>query len=165
MNEIIIKRLDIDLFKSSHLIFRDEGLIKPGAKTRRYNVFDKTNRSLLGFIKWFPNWRQYCFFPLNSLFNCECLREVALFCEEVTTAHKSRLPGLKKREKEQKLARRQKRIEKLKKKKLTKDKSLDIIESKEVERQIEPVLTENQLVEGCQADFDAPEYTQGSYRV
>ena len=107
-----IERIDKDLFKSSHLTFRDDGPVSKGAKTRQFSVFSSSSRALLGYVKWWTSWRQYCFFPLNSLFDPKCLRQIAQFCEEATAAHKSRLP-LKKHEKKLMLARRQRRMAQL----------------------------------------------------
>ena len=92
---IEIKRIDLDLFKSRNLTFRDDGLIHSGAKTRQFSVFNTSNRALLGYVKWFAFWRQYCFYPLNSVFDSQCLEQVALFMKETTAAHKSRLPNIK----------------------------------------------------------------------
>jgi hypothetical protein len=113
---IEIKRIDPDWFQTSNLFFKDDGPVSKGAKTRRFSVLSRTTRSLLGYIKWFPNWRKYCFFPLNSLFDDKCLRQVAQFCEEATTIHKSRLPNIQ-RQKDMAKARRERRIDKLTKSK------------------------------------------------
>lgn len=106
----------MDLFKSRNLTFRDDGLIHPGAKTRQFSVFNTSNRALLGYVKWFAFWRQYCFYPLNSVFDSQCLEQVALFMKETTAAHKSRLPNIK-RGRDMMKARRQRRIEQLTKQK------------------------------------------------
>lgn len=137
-----IKRVDLDLFKSSHLTFRDDGPVKKGGKTRLYSVFNSHNRSLLGYVKWWGNWRKYCFFPLNSLFDDNCLIEIATFCKEATTVHKSRLPN-KQRLKDMEKAKRQRRMEKLAKKRLTESDS-----NGSIENVTEVVQPENGLVEG-----------------
>ena len=124
----MIKRIDLDLWKGSWLTFKDDGPVSQGAKTRLFSVFSTSNRSLLGYIKWYVNWRKYCFFPLNSLFDDNCLREIADFCKEATTVHKSRLPN-KQRVKDLKKAARQRRMEKLAKKKLTSQENSGSIEN------------------------------------
>ena len=113
---IEIKRIDLDLFRSSNLTFRDDGPLNPGAKTRQFSVFNTSNRALLGYVKWFAHWRKYCFYPLNSVFDNQCLEQVALFMKETTAAHKSRLPNIK-RGRDMMKARRQRRIEQLTKQK------------------------------------------------
>lgn len=49
--------------------------------------------TLLGHVKWYGPWRQYSFFtdsPFTDLvFEKQCLRDIANFCEEQTKAHKS----------------------------------------------------------------------------
>ena len=139
---IEIKRIDLDWFRSSNLFFKDDGPVSKGAKTRQFSVYSRTTRSLLGYIKWFSNWRKYCFFPLNSLFDDKCLLQVAQFCIEATAAHKSRLPNTK-RQKDMALARRQRRIEKL-----TKGKESDTMGS-EVNNTFPD---ENRVVEGITRD-------------
>lgn len=150
-----IERVDIDRWQSSYLVFTDEGFWKVGGKTRQFNVYSKSNRSLLGTIKWWGGWRKYVFFPLNSLFDNVCLRNIATFCEEATATHMSRLPN-KKRLKDIEKARRQRRIEKLAKKKennLTNEEdsvSIDFVD--------EVVQPENGLVEGVQPN--APNFKE-----
>lgn len=48
------------------------------------------NPNILGEIKWYSGWRKYCFFPdEGSLYEQECLRDIAEFCEQTTIAHKA----------------------------------------------------------------------------
>lgn len=45
---------------------------------------------VLGVVKWHPGWRRYAFFPLpNKLFEHDCLRDLADFCEENTKLRKA----------------------------------------------------------------------------
>lgn len=108
----MIERLEIDWWKSSHLYFHDDGPVSKGAKTRQFSVLSSSNKSLLGYVKWFSHWRKYCFYPLNSLFDDQCLEEVAQFMWEATDAHMGRLPNIK-RTKALEQRRRQRRIEQL----------------------------------------------------
>ena len=154
---IEIERIDLDLWKSSHLVFRDDGPAHIGSKTRQFSIFDKANQALLGYVKWWTGYRQYSFFPLISVISYTMQRQVAQFCEEATAAHMSRLPNVK-RQVDMKKARRERRIAKLA---LTKQQKCDSI--KESERQIEPVLgTETiQVVDGIAVD--APEVDESMY--
>jgi hypothetical protein len=153
---IEIKRIDLDLFKSRNLTFRDDGLIHSGAKTRQFSVFNTSNRALLGYVKWFAFWRQYCFYPLNSVFDSQCLEQVALFMKETTAAHKSRLPNIK-RGRDMMKARRQRRIEQLaaQKESLKKDLTLEQASATMVSVSEIPESL-NQVVEGI-SNWDAPE--------
>jgi hypothetical protein len=80
--------------KTSHLLFHDEGLSRPKGKTKVFTVYSSQSKSLLGYIKWYGAWRSYCFFPLNSLFDSNCLIEVAVFCDEKTNLHMERRPKI-----------------------------------------------------------------------
>lgn len=51
-------------------------------KTSVWNVVSKGHHTLLGQIKWFGRWRQYCFYPENAIFNSECLSDIKDFLEE-----------------------------------------------------------------------------------
>ena len=56
---------------------------KPG-KTSIYNVVSKNKQSILGEIKWFGRWRQYCFYPSpNCVFNYGCLQDIQDFIVEL----------------------------------------------------------------------------------
>ena len=65
----------------------------PKLKTRRWRVesiFDAL-RSNLGYVKWFGRWRCYAFFPFReSIFEKQCLRDIAQFCEEQTKLHRKK---------------------------------------------------------------------------
>lgn len=144
---IEITRIDVDLWKSAHITFRDDGPVKVGAKTRQFSVFSTHNRALLGYVKWWVHWRQYVFFPLNSIFDKNCLREIAEFCEQSTKVHKDRLSTRKNYELEKKKRWRVRRMEDLAKNKLTNQKINDTVDSVITQEVVQP---ENGLVEGSQ---------------
>ena len=44
----------------------------------------------LGLVQWFSHWRKYCFFPCEpTVFDANCLREIADFCETRTQEHRT----------------------------------------------------------------------------
>lgn len=46
----------------------------------------------LGIVKWFGSWRRYAFFPkADTVFEKDCLRDIANFCESKTNEHYSNL--------------------------------------------------------------------------
>lgn len=46
--------------------------------------------AVLGSVKWFAPWRRYCFFPgRQTVYEQDCLREIATFCESKTKAHRT----------------------------------------------------------------------------
>jgi hypothetical protein len=74
---------------SKWIQFVDRG-IPTGKKTRIWTVhpFDGVN-SNLGEVRWYSPWRQYAFYPTSlSLFEKECLRDIADFCESKTQDHR-----------------------------------------------------------------------------
>ena len=51
----------------------------------------KKGQITLGKIAWFSSWRKYAFFPEpNTVFEEDCLRDIADFCEQQTDIHKDR---------------------------------------------------------------------------
>ena len=57
-------------------------------KTATWFVLDR-GVLVLGEIKWFPHWRCYAFFPKDkTLYEQDCLRVIADFCETRTTTQR-----------------------------------------------------------------------------
>jgi len=149
-----IQRVDDNTwFKSSHLWFKDDGPSK-GGKTRIFNVFG-SHHILIGHVKWYGPWRQYCFFPLDStLYNKDCMRQLADFTELVTREHKDKLPKvqyMKNKLKEH----RARKIERMKKKKENSLTNKEKYETMVLEVEQEVAETQTRLVEGVETD--APE--------
>ena len=50
-------------------------------KTNVYQILNKSNNSIiLGEVKWYANWRQYCFFPMEeTIFSRGCMQDINLF--------------------------------------------------------------------------------------
>ena len=62
---------------------------KPNPKTKVWSVIAKKTLALLGKVKWLGCWRQYAFFPEpETMFEEDCLREIAAFCENQTRKRK-----------------------------------------------------------------------------
>lgn len=59
--------------------------------TQIHRVVNYTNDprgETLGRIRWFGRWRKYAFEPApNTIFEQDCLRDIAAFCEDLTAAH------------------------------------------------------------------------------
>lgn len=49
-------------------------------KTEIFNILSKSSGYILGQIKWYGKWRQYCFFPsAQCLFNVGCMDDITKF--------------------------------------------------------------------------------------
>lgn len=73
--------------KQSFLEFK---LTEQGEKTSKWDVLSKRHGFVLGTIKWYGAWRQYTFFPTKeTLYNKDCMREIASFLEDQMKARKS----------------------------------------------------------------------------
>lgn len=49
-------------------------------KTKEFRVLSAHNDSVLGYIKWYGPWRQYCFFPREDcVWSSGCLADLAAF--------------------------------------------------------------------------------------
>lgn len=60
-----------------------------GLKTQVWSVISKDAGHGLGIVKWFTNWRCYSFAPsTNTIFEKDCLRDIAAFCDSATTQHR-----------------------------------------------------------------------------
>lgn len=71
----------------SYIDFTHIGKSKSG-KTDIYVV--TSDRDDLGEIKWWAHWRRYVFMPdAETVFEQDCLREIATFIEELTQEHKN----------------------------------------------------------------------------
>lgn len=64
----------------------------PKKKTKRWLVVTKS--STLGQVAWYAQWRCYCFYPrVGTIFNTECLTDIATFCEKETREQRSTRGG------------------------------------------------------------------------
>jgi len=62
----------------------------PGRKTELWECRNNRSGDVLGIVKWYGAWRQYCFFPnRNTIFNIGCLHTTADFIGIRNTIHKT----------------------------------------------------------------------------
>lgn len=53
-------------------------------------ALDDEGYTELGVIRWIPGWRRYGFAPHDqTIYEAECLRDLAAFCETETKKHKT----------------------------------------------------------------------------
>ncbi len=76
--------------ESKWITFEEFGRSTTG-KTVVWEVVEKASQGVLGEVKWFGRWRCYGFFPkLETVFEQQCLRDIADFCEQQTRAQRGR---------------------------------------------------------------------------
>jgi hypothetical protein len=57
-------------------------------KTKIWDVTTLDRAGLLGQVKWYSQWRKYTFFAANNtLFDFDCLNEIAAFVQSSTAEH------------------------------------------------------------------------------
>ena len=71
--------------KNKYIEFK---LLERKPKTSVYSVSNikqvELDGLILGIIKWFPSWRQYCFFPeADCVFNIHCLNDIKEFIQDL----------------------------------------------------------------------------------
>ena len=60
-------------------------MIHENPKTNVYSVKNKNSDDLIGFIKWYGAWRQYCFFSVNSIILSRgCMKDINDFIVKIT---------------------------------------------------------------------------------
>jgi len=58
-------------------------------KTKIYEIISKNNDYILGYVKWYPQWRQYCFFPEGkTVFNNSCMQDICGFIDRLMVERK-----------------------------------------------------------------------------
>lgn len=86
----MIEQIDDKWYRGKFLLIKDQGLVRPGGKTKVFAVQSNVDSSYLGCIKWFTTWRQYVFYPVpGAAFDKKCLRELADFCEMKNKEHRA----------------------------------------------------------------------------
>ncbi len=64
-------------------------LLKKNPKTSIYAVQNLKSNRMIGLIKWYGPWRQYCFFPdRDTIFNMDCMRYIIDYIKELMDARK-----------------------------------------------------------------------------
>jgi len=62
------------------LEFKEE---KPKPKTRVISVWSKCSNIKLGEIRWYPQWRHYCFVQEDKVFSDRCLLQIGLMADKL----------------------------------------------------------------------------------
>jgi len=70
--------------------FKLAGRAESNLLTEVWNIETIEDQRWLGQVRWFGRWRRYALFPATgSVFEQDCLRDIANFCEEQTTARRA----------------------------------------------------------------------------
>lgn len=65
-------------------VLEDAKPIKSVKKTKDYVVYTKEASTMLGKIKFYARWRQYCFFPVEDcVFSKGCLEDINSFIKKI----------------------------------------------------------------------------------
>lgn len=65
--------------------------VRDGRRTSVWAVLSLDGSKKLGHVSWYGAWRKYSFMPYGmTVFEQECLRYIADFCEAQTKAHRSK---------------------------------------------------------------------------
>jgi hypothetical protein len=57
-------------------------------KTKHVAVINKHHQEIIGEIKWFGKWRQYCFFPyIDTVWNRDCLKSIIEVINDLMLKH------------------------------------------------------------------------------
>ena len=69
--------------------FDDMSAAFPARATKSFHVRAIQNGALLGIVQWYAPWRRFAFVAYaGCVFEQDCLRDIATFCEEQTRMHK-----------------------------------------------------------------------------
>lgn len=75
--------------------------IEKKPKTWVYGVVSMSQECRLGIVKWYANWRQYCFFPENeTIFNPTCMKDIIQFITELMDERRNSTVSTTQEEKE-----------------------------------------------------------------
>lgn len=64
---------------------------EPKPNTKVWRVLSKRYDDVLGFVKWYAKWRQYCFYPEGIILNSGCISDIEAFLVQVNEEHREML--------------------------------------------------------------------------
>jgi hypothetical protein len=59
-------------------------------KTEVYRCCNKNSGDILGEVKWYSPWRQYCFFVEDAIFSKGCLKDITNFINKLMENRKNK---------------------------------------------------------------------------
>lgn len=89
----MFERLDSLWERGVHMNYKDMGRVSRLAMTHYFMVQSRKTGTTLGLVKWYAQWRKYCFYPYPSMvFDPQCLTELAEYCTLKTEQHREANP-------------------------------------------------------------------------
>ena len=79
--------------KSKWIEFKEDAFSSPFEmmkKTKKFNVISKCSDCKLGEIRWYPQWRNYCYMIGDLVFSDRCLMEMSQFITRLNKEHKKK---------------------------------------------------------------------------
>jgi len=74
---------------TTHYQYIEFVLIEQKPKTLVYAILNIKSGDKIGTVKWYANWRQYVFFPVDQcIFSIGCLADIIDFTKKVQDNHK-----------------------------------------------------------------------------
>lgn len=62
--------------------------VETQGKTKRYLIENADHDIPIGIVKWYPSWRQYCFFPYQDvILSAGCLEDIRKFLLDMNADH------------------------------------------------------------------------------
>lgn len=78
-------------YESEYLTFERDSIREEGRKTQFWIVTSKSSGDVLGYVKWYGPWRQYCFWPEgDTIWNIACLEDVQDLIEALKLARQGK---------------------------------------------------------------------------
>jgi len=63
--------------------------LRPKAKTRVFSCRQQRRSGHeIGRVQWYAPWRQYCYFPMPSVYSAGCLRDILVFLDQANAEHR-----------------------------------------------------------------------------
>lgn len=73
---------------TEYMVFEPD---EPKPNTKVWRVLSRHHRDLLGYVKWYALWRQYCFYPEGIILSAKCIRDIEDFLIQVNEEHREML--------------------------------------------------------------------------
>lgn len=78
--------------ESTRYLFIEIAEVESTGKTKRYTVNNIKSGRSLGEIRWYAQWRQFCFFPIGgTVFSAGCMRDIVHFIGKAMDDHAAKV--------------------------------------------------------------------------